>query len=188
MTTRKSQRLYFIILVLVCFGFAAALSLYALRDNISYFYTPTEVGDMRQLGDARVAPGKVFRVGGLVQKGSLEHIDKNLRVRFTVTDTVHELRVDYKGILPDLFREGQGVVAKGALNDKGTFIAAELLAKHDEKYMPPEVKKSLDKAHADGVLKMTPVTEGTAPNGTPVYGKKTEPEKMDSIDPETDKK
>ncbi len=153
MATRKQQRFYFILLVLACLGAAAALSLYALRDNISYFYTPSQVNDMRQANDMRVAPDKVFRIGGLVEKGTLSRVDKDLLSRFTVTDNIGELKVEYKGILPDLFREGQGVVARGTLNENHLFIASELLAKHDEKYMPPEVKKSLDKAHLEGVKK-----------------------------------
>ena len=151
MAVRKRQRFYFILLVLACLAAAAGLSLYALRDNISYFYTPQQVNEMRAANDARVAPDKTFRIGGLVEKGTLTRVDKDLLSRFTVTDTIGELRVEYKGILPDLFREGQGVVARGRLDAHGLFIAAELLAKHDEKYMPPEVKKSLDKAHMDGV-------------------------------------
>ncbi len=154
MATRKQQRLYFILIVLACLGGAAALSLYALRDNISYFYTPNQVNQMRDANDPRVTPDKTFRIGGLVEKGTLSRVDKDLLSRFTVTDTIGELKVEYKGILPDLFREGQGVVARGRLDDNRLFIAAELLAKHDEKYMPPEVKKSLDAAHLEGVKKL----------------------------------
>jgi cytochrome c-type biogenesis protein CcmE len=93
-----------------------------------------------------LSSGHTFRLGGLVEKGSLKKRDDSLAVAFTVTDEVKEIPVEYSGILPDLFREGQGVVATGSLSDKGVFVATELLAKHDEKYMPPEVAKSLEKA------------------------------------------
>ena len=147
---RKQQRLYYIILVLCCIGFAAGLALYALRDNISFFFTPQQVHDLQKAGDARVRTGAVFRLGGLVKKGSLAKVDKNLTVRFTVTDTFSDINVEYKGILPDLFREGQGVVAHGSLDDQGLFTAAELLAKHDEKYTPPELKKEMQRVHDEG--------------------------------------
>lgn len=136
---KKAQRLKFILFILSCLGVAVALSLYALKDNISFFYSPMEVVE-----HPRLAEGHRFRLGGLVKKGTLTKHD--LTVSFIVTDEVKELPVEYTGILPDLFREGQGVVATGHLNDKGVFVATELLAKHDEKYMPPEVAKSLERA------------------------------------------
>jgi cytochrome c-type biogenesis protein CcmE len=148
---RKTRRLYFILLVLGCLALAVGLSLYALRDNVSFFYTPHDVKTMQARHDARVAAGRVFRLGGLVKKGSLTQADDKVTIRFTVTDTLADMRVQYTGIPPDLFREGQGVVAKGRLDGKGLFVADELLAKHDEKYMPPELKKSMQKIHDAGV-------------------------------------
>ena len=146
---RSRRRLYFILFVMACIFTAAGLSLYALRDAVSYFYMPHEVKDFRAQNSAVTAPGHVFRVGGLVEKGTLTKPDKNLTLRFTITDTVAEQRVQYTGILPDLFREGQGVVATGSLDDGGLFVATQLLAKHDEKYMPPEVAKGMKKVHDD---------------------------------------
>jgi cytochrome c-type biogenesis protein CcmE len=144
---RKNRRLRFILFVMACISAAAALSLYSLRDAVSYFYTPSEVKAMRDANSAVVAPSHDFRLGGLVVQGSLTRPDEQTRVRFKITDMKAEQRVQYKGILPDLFREGQGVVAKGHLDAEGLFIASELLAKHDEKYMPPEVAKGLKKVH-----------------------------------------
>jgi cytochrome c-type biogenesis protein CcmE len=134
---KKRPRLYFILFVLGCLSSSVALALYALQDNISYFYAPHEALARH------VAPGTVFRLGGLVKKGSLEKRADDLSVAFTVTDLKDEVRVVYKGLLPDLFREGQGVIATGAFDGQGRFAATQLLAKHDEKYMPPEVAKAL---------------------------------------------
>ena len=147
--TRKKQRLYFIVLVLAALAVAMALSLYALRGNISFFYTPSQVREFAARNAPEVAAGRVFRLGGLVKAGSLQKRGDDLSVSFVVTDMKQDMTVTYRGILPDLFREGQGVVAKGALQG-GTFAATELLAKHDEKYMPPEVAKALKKAHKEG--------------------------------------
>jgi len=123
---------------LAVLALAAALVLNALRDSIVFFSTPTMVAEKH------VEPGKRFRLGGLVQPGSLQRGD-NLAVSFEVADGNAKLPVAYKGILPDLFREGQGVVAEGKLRD-GVFIASSVLAKHDEKYMPPEVADALKKS------------------------------------------
>ena len=146
---RSRRRLYFILFVMACIFSAAGLSLYSLRDAVSYFYMPHEVKAYEAQHSAVTAPGHVFRIGGLVEKGTLTKPDKNLTVSFTLTDTVAEQRIQYTGILPDLFREGQGVVATGSLDDKGVFIASQLLAKHDEKYMPPELAKGMKKVHDD---------------------------------------
>ncbi|MCE9507675.1 MAG: cytochrome c maturation protein CcmE [Alphaproteobacteria bacterium] len=137
---KKRQRLHFILFILASLSAAVGLSLYALQDNISFFYSPMEVKKMN------IAPEHRFRLGGLVKKGTLQKHKDTLSVSFTVTDEVQEMRIEYTGILPDLFREGQGVVATGSLNAQGVFIATDILAKHDEKYMPPEVAKSLEKA------------------------------------------
>jgi cytochrome c-type biogenesis protein CcmE len=117
-------------------GLAAWLATNAFRENVMFFFDPSQI----VAGEA--PPDKRFRLGGMVAKGSVEKTAGTLDVHFLVTDFKHTVPVSYSGILPDLFREGQGVVAHGRLN-KGTFVADEILAKHDEKYMPPEVAKSL---------------------------------------------
>jgi cytochrome c-type biogenesis protein CcmE len=136
--TRKQRRLTIIGGALAVLAVAAALVLNALRDSIVFFSTPTMVADKH------VAPGRRFRLGGLVQPGSLVRGD-DLAVSFEVADGGAKLPVAYKGILPDLFREGQGVVAEGALDANGVFKADTVLAKHDETYMPKEVADALKK-------------------------------------------
>ena len=143
MKLKKKQRFYFIILILSALGIAAALSLYALQDNVAFFFTPSEITRLKDESPAMVAEGSIFRLGGMVKDGSVKKRGDDLSVHFIVTDGALETPVTYKGLLPDLFREGQGVVAKGSLDDKGVFIASELLAKHDENYMPPEMAKKL---------------------------------------------
>lgn len=119
-------------------GIAAALALNALNSNIAFFVTPSEIA-------AGKAPqGKVFRVGGMVKEGSLKR--DNLTVHFAITDTAKEIPVIYTGILPDLFSEGKGAVAQGRLDPNGVFVATEVLAKHDENYMPPEAQHAVDQA------------------------------------------
>ncbi len=120
-----------------------ALVMNAFRSNLVFFFTPSQV-------IARQAPvDRAFRIGGLVEKGSLKRENDGLTVHFVVTDTKHDMNVTYKGILPDLFKEGKGVVAQGRLNADGQFVADEVLAKHDENYMPPEVANELKAAKAD---------------------------------------
>lgn len=122
---------------------ATTLVLSALNSNIALFFSPSQVV-------AREAPvAKAFRLGGLVREGSLQRENDGLTVHFVVTDNAHDIRVTYVGILPDLFREGQGVVTQGRLGDDGVFRASEVLAKHDETYMPPEVADALEKAKAN---------------------------------------
>lgn len=135
---KKKQRLYFIVLILLSLGAAVGISLYALKDNVSFFVTPHEITKREE--------GRRFRLGGLVKEGSLQSRSADLFVSFIVTDGIAELHAEYKGILPDLFREGQGVVATGSIDARGVFVATEILAKHDENYMPPELAKSLEKA------------------------------------------
>jgi cytochrome c-type biogenesis protein CcmE len=133
--TPKRRRLWLLIGSLSVLGVAAALVLTALNDNLVFFYSPT------QLAEKTIAPDRRFRLGGLVEQGSVK---KNGQiVHFTVTDTNKTVKVVYSGILPDLFREGQGVIAEGSLGADGVFSAREILAKHDENYMPPEVAKAL---------------------------------------------
>jgi cytochrome c-type biogenesis protein CcmE len=146
--TRKQQRATLLVAALALIGVAAGLVLYALNDSIVFFYTPSEAL-MRN-----IAEGQRFRLGGLVEKGSLKH-DADQGVTFTVTDTDKAMAVTYHGQLPDLFREGQGVVAEGKLGPGGVFKADTVLAKHDETYMPKEVADALK---AKGVWK-----EGEAP-------------------------
>ena len=134
--TRKQKRLSLIALLLGGLAVATALVLFALSDTIVYFYSPSDIIEKH------VAAGKRVRIGGLVEKGSLKH-DSGSSVAFTVTDTVKTLQVTYTGVLPDLFREGQGVIAEGVLGPNGQFQADSVLAKHDEKYMPPEVAAAL---------------------------------------------
>ncbi|MGA7810835.1 cytochrome c maturation protein CcmE [Bradyrhizobium sp.] len=136
--TRKQRRLTMIGCSLAVLGLAAGLVLYSLRDSIVFFSTPSMVTEQH------IAPGRRFRLGGLVQPGSLKRGD-NLAVSFEVADGSAKLPVVYKGLLPDLFREGQGVVAEGALDASGVFKADTVLAKHDEKYMPKEVADALKK-------------------------------------------
>ena len=147
MIKKSRQRLYLVVAVLASLGLAAGIALYALKDNVAFFYTPEQVKAFQAEQSPRTAVGHVFRLGGMVKSGSLKKRDDHLTIRFIVADTKEEWPVEYKGILPDLFREGQGVVAKGSLNDAGVFVATEMLAKHDEKYMPPEVAKALKEQH-----------------------------------------
>ena len=134
--TKRRKRLLAVGGILLGVGIATAVALRAFDDNLLYFYDPS------QIAAGQAPTGKTFRVGGLVTKGSVERRPGSLEVRFVVTDFAHSLTVSYTGLLPDLFREGQGVIAHGRLR-QGTFVADEVLAKHDEKYMPPEVAKSL---------------------------------------------
>jgi len=146
--TRKQQRASLLVSGLALLGLGAGLVLYALNDSIVFFYTPSEALARH------VAEGQRFRLGGLVEKGSVRH-DSNDAVTFTVTDKDRAMAVSYQGQLPDLFREGQGVVAEGRLGPGGVFQADSVLAKHDETYMPKEVADALK---AKGVWK-----EGSTP-------------------------
>lgn len=140
----RKRRLAMIGIVLLFLALTSGLVLYALRQNISLFYTPTQVVK----GEAPLHQS--IRLGGMVVDGSLVREPSSLAVTFRVTDFKHELQVHYRGILPDLFREGQGVVARGILMANGSLEASEILAKHDENYMPPEVKSALSKSKEKG--------------------------------------
>jgi cytochrome c-type biogenesis protein CcmE len=135
--TRKRRRLTLLGLALLGLGTATALTLTAFQDSLMFFYSPTD------LETREPAPGQRFRLGGLVAEGSVAPIGGGAGVAFTVTDTAHQVPVVYAGIVPDLFREGQGVVAEGRLQPDGVFVADEVLARHDENYMPPEVAEAL---------------------------------------------
>ena len=136
--TRKARRLTLIGVALIVVAFAAGLALYALRDNIVFFYGPSE------LAQKNLEPGARLRIGGLVKTGSLVKSAGD-RAAFVITDNSHEVAVTYQGPLPDLFREGQGVVAEGVLEGPSSFRADSVLAKHDERYMPREVVDALKK-------------------------------------------
>jgi cytochrome c-type biogenesis protein CcmE len=141
MTPKKQRRLAFAITLLLAGGGAAALAVYALQDNILFFYSPSDIAAHPE----KVPEGRAFRIGGLVEKGSVKR-DRGLEVHFVVTDGKNAVPVNYSGVLPDLFREGQGVVAMGTRSSSGVFLAREVLAKHDEKYMPPEVVDALKRS------------------------------------------
>jgi len=139
MNARKQRRLMFALAVVFAGAGGAALVVNALKDNVLYFYSPSD------LQVRRVPTGVAFRIGGLVQKGSVKR-GPGAEVHFLVTDGRAAVPVAFTGVLPDLFREGQGVVASGTLEQGGTFSASEVLAKHDERYMPPEVVDALKRA------------------------------------------
>jgi cytochrome c-type biogenesis protein CcmE len=128
-----------ILLILAGVGVASTIAFYSLQQNLLYFQSPSEIADVA------MPPGRQFRLGGLVKPGSVDRAQDGLSTHFIVTDGPAEIVVQYVGILPDLFREGQGVIARGALNREGKFMATEVLAKHDENYMPPEVADALEK-------------------------------------------
>jgi cytochrome c-type biogenesis protein CcmE len=135
----RHKRLAAIGLGLAALGVAAALVLSAFEENLVFFFTPSQVA-------ANEAPqGRTFRIGGMVEKGSVKR--EGVEVRFLVTDTAKQIPVVYSGALPDLFREGKGVVAQGSLGPDGVFRAREVLAKHDENYMPPEAAEAVERAH-----------------------------------------
>ncbi|EME00809.1 cytochrome c maturation protein CcmE [Pseudomonas stutzeri] len=136
----RKKRLFIVLAILAGVGIAVALALSALQQNINLFYTPTQIA-------AGEAPeGTRIRAGGLVEEGSVKRTNDSLSVAFRVTDGAQAITISYQGILPDLFREGQGIVALGRVNSDGVLIADEVLAKHDENYMPPEVTQALEKS------------------------------------------
>jgi cytochrome c-type biogenesis protein CcmE len=138
--TARQRRFMWVALGVLVLCAAAAFVLNAFQSNLVFFFTPTQVAQ----GEA--PQGRMFRIGGLVKDGSLQRQD--MQVQFVVTDTARDIPVVYSGLLPDLFKEGKGVVAQGRLGADGLFTATEVLAKHDENYMPPEAQHALDKAGA----------------------------------------
>ena len=140
----RHKRFILIAIGLVLLGLAAKLILNAFQSNMVFFYTPTQV----EQGEVPKNTG--FRIGGLVLQDSLKRQDDGLTVHFAITDTAKTVPVVYKGILPDLFKEGKGVVAQGKVGSDGIFVASEVLAKHDENYMPPEAAEALKRAKAQG--------------------------------------
>ncbi len=136
----RHKRIAAIVIGVVALGVATALVLTAFQENLVFFFTPSQIA-------AKEAPqGRTFRIGGMVEKGSVRRQADGVTVQFTVTDTAKSIPVTYRGQLPDLFREGKGVVAQGQLGADGVFRANEVLAKHDENYMPPEAKEAVEKA------------------------------------------
>jgi cytochrome c-type biogenesis protein CcmE len=144
--TPRQRRMALVAGIVLGVAIAGALALRAFRDNVMFYFDPTKVAQHA------VQPGQKFRLGGMVVAGSVVRTPGTLEVNFRVTDFNHELPVRYRGVLPNLFKENAGMVADGRLNEQGVFVADEVLAKHDEKYMPPAMKKSLaaGKAAAGG--------------------------------------
>jgi len=138
-TPTRKRRLIAIGLILTGVGVASTIAFYSLQQNLLYFQSPSEIAEVA------MPPGRQFRLGGLVKPDSVDRAKDGLSTHFIVTDGPAEIVVQYVGTLPDLFREGQGVIARGALNEEGMFMATEVLAKHDENYMPPEVADALEK-------------------------------------------
>ena len=155
--TPRQRRLTLVIGILAGVSIAGTLALSAFRRNVTFFFDPSQVVA------GQVPAGERFRLGGMVTQGSLKRAPGSLEVRFVVTDFSHDVPVSYTGVLPDLFREGAGVVAHGHLGPDGTFIADEVLAKHDEKYMPPEVARSLKRRHGESRTETEPTTPAGAP-------------------------
>ena len=143
MNPHRRKILLSVVFVVAGVGVAAAMVLKAFQENLLYFYSP------KQIVSGEAPTSRLFRIGGMVVEGSLSRDPESLKVSFELTDTAETVTVNYEGILPDLFREGQGVVANGELNNKGVFVAKEVLAKHDENYMPAEVADALAAAGAD---------------------------------------
>ncbi len=139
--TPRRKRLLAVLAIVAGVGLATAVAIKAFDNNLSYFYDPSQVADGKAPGD------KSFRIGGMVTQGSVARTPGTLEVHFVLTDFAHSVPVSYTGLLPDLFREGQGIIAHGRLRD-GVFVADEVLAKHDEKYTPPEVAKSMKRPGA----------------------------------------
>jgi cytochrome c-type biogenesis protein CcmE len=139
---RRHKRLAFVIAGLAALGIAAALVLNAFQENLVFFFSPSQVAANQVPAD------RTFRIGGLVENGSLKRESDGLTTYFVVTDTAKSIPVVYKGILPDLFKEGRGCVAQGKVGNDGVFYAEEVLAKHDENYMPPEAGAAIDNAKA----------------------------------------
>ena len=151
----RHKRLLLILGGLIVLGAVAVLVLNAFRSNLVFFFSPTQV----VAGEA--PQGKPFRIGGMVKEGSVRREADGVTLSFVVTDTEKDLAVRYKGILPDLFREGKGAVAQGKIGEDGVFVASEVLAKHDENYMPPEAAQAVGEAHVRALTKKAQETVST---------------------------
>lgn len=143
MKPHRQKRLAIVLFIAAGLGVGIGLTLYALRQNLNMFFTPTQVAA------GEIPAGREIRVGGMVKEGSVRHADDSLEVRFIATDYASDVPIHYDGILPDLFREGQGIVVEGQVDPTGVLQASRVLAKHDENYMSPEVKAALDAAHVE---------------------------------------
>lgn len=144
MKTHRRNQLLLVLFVIASAGGATAFALMALNENINLFYAPAQI----VAGEA--PSGRMIRAGGMVREGTVERSTTDLSVQFVISDMkAANVTVQYEGILPDLFREGQGIIARGQLNDEGVFVAEEVLAKHDENYMPPELVNILADVHAE---------------------------------------
>lgn len=155
--TPRQRRMTLVLGIVAGVSVAGALALSAFRENVTFFFDPTQVAT------GQVPAGERFRLGGMVTQGSLRRAPGSLEVHFLVTDFSHEVPVTYSGVLPDLFREGAGVVAHGRMRD-GTFVADEVLAKHDEKYMPPAVARSLKRRHGESRAGASPAAAARVPS------------------------
>ena len=153
MTPKRKKRLYLVVLMVLGIGTAAVLAINAFEENLMFYYPPAEVVAGKAPND------HPFRMGGLVTQGSVKRLDDGLTVQFDITDNAETVTVQYTGILPDLFREGQGIISLGKLTEDGVFVADEVLAKHDETYMPPEVADSLQTVHKEGAQAMQDKTQ-----------------------------
>jgi len=145
MRQKRKQRLILVVLIVIGVATTVGFSLLALQKNINLFYSPTQV----KAGEPPLDHS--FRLGGLVVAGSVKRANQDLTVQFNLTDTANIVPVSYKGILPDLFREGQGIIAQGRLRSDGMFVADQVLAKHDENYMPPEIDEAIKTAHKQAI-------------------------------------
>jgi len=157
--TPRRRRLVLVLGILAGVSVAGALALSAFRQNVTFYFVPSQVAQ------SKLSPGQQFRLGGLVEKGSVSRQPGSLEVHFTVTDLKHEIPVVYTGVLPDLFREGAGVIALGKMLPDGTFQAQEVLAKHDQYYRPPGIGQKMDIRHGeprDPALQQPPATASTA--------------------------
>jgi cytochrome c-type biogenesis protein CcmE len=167
--TPRRRRMILVLGIVAGVSIAGALALSAFRENVTFFFDPSQVAA------GQVPAGARFRLGGMVTQGSLHRAPGSLEVHFVVTDFSHDVPVSYTGVLPDLFREGAGVVAHGRLRPDGTFVADEVLAKHDEKYMPPEVARSLKRRHGesrtDSGAAAAPATSADGPQAPPAAGR-----------------
>ncbi len=141
MHPKRRKKLILVLAMLAGAGLIVGLVLYALSQNINLFFSPSDIALGKAPHEQRI------RAGGMVREGSVERAQDSLQVTFVLTDYAHDVQVAYEGILPDLFREGQGIVEQGKLQPNGVFVADEVLAKHDENYMPPEVTAAIDQAH-----------------------------------------
>lgn len=164
MNPRRKKRLSLALVVLVGLGLSISLVMYALRSNIDLFYTPSEI--LQGKGENHEMPfvGQRLRIGGMVMPGSVKRDPKSLQVSFKIYDARGAIAVTYNGILPDLFREGQGVVAQGVMQADNVVEAKQVLAKHDEKYVPPEVEEAMKDNHKGPAVNYVGNTKGNAPS------------------------